>query len=205
VENDADDIDETEDEDEENTDEDEENIDDEAIEEAKKHLPELNAITVLLPSNIKTKRNINQAKKIELELRKGEANDALEGLRDSLGYKSLILTTELRDASSTKKKTRTYDGVQKISKAVAKWARMYRKSRKAMINLDADENTLEEYKELDQEDLQLNKDISEANRFFQRNYTLPWFWQLGKQNANDSNTWRDECKLSLSDWDMPNI
>ena len=45
-------------------------------------------------------------KKIELELRKIQANDALEGLRDSLGYKSLILTTELRDASSTKKKNR---------------------------------------------------------------------------------------------------
>lgn len=198
VENDEDDIEETDD-------EDEESINDEAIEEAKEHLPELNAITVLLPSNIKTKTNINEAKQFELELRKGQANDALEGLRDALGYKSLILATELRAASSTKQKTRTYNGVQKISKAVAKWARMYRKTRKAMINLNADKPTFEEYKELEQKDLQLNKDISEANRFFQKNYTLPWFWQLGKENANDSNTWRDDCKLFFSGWDIHNI
>jgi predicted Fe-S protein YdhL (DUF1289 family) len=168
-------------------------------------LPELNAITVLLPSNIKTKTNINEAKQFELELRKGQANDALEGLRDALGYKSLILATELRAASSTKQKTRTCNGVQKISKAVAKWARMYRKTRKAIINLNADKPTFEEYKELEQKDLQLNKDISEANRFFQKNYTLPWFWQLGKENANDSNTWRDDCKLFFSGWDIHNI
>ena len=146
-------------------------------------------------SNIKSKRNIDHAKKIELELHKEQANNALEGLKDSLGYKSLILTIELRDASTTKKKkTRTYDGVQKISKAAAKWARMYRKAQKAMINLDADKNILEGYQELEQKDLQLNKDISEANIFFQKNYTLPWFWKVGKQNANDLNTWRDECK-----------
>ena len=72
--------------------------------------------------------------------------------------------------------------------------RMYRKVQKAMINLDADKNILEGYQELEQKDLQLNKDISEANKFFQKNYTLPWFLQVGKQDANDSNTCRDECK-----------
>ena len=77
-------IDEIEDKDE-REDEDEENIDDETIEKAKNHLPELNAITVFLPSNIKSKRNINQANKIELELRKGQANDALEGLKKFFG------------------------------------------------------------------------------------------------------------------------
>lgn len=48
-----------------------------------------------------------------------------------------------------------------------------------MIQLKADELLLEEYKVLEVKHLQLNKDITEENRFYQRNDTLPWFWMVG--------------------------
>jgi hypothetical protein len=48
-----------------------------------------------------------------------------------------------------------------------------------MIQLKADELLLEEYKVLEVKDLQLNKEITEENRFYQRNDTLPWFWMVG--------------------------
>lgn len=38
-----------------------------------------------------------------------------------------------------------------------------------MVLLEADESVLEEYKALDVKDLQLNKDITEENHFYQRN------------------------------------
>lgn len=56
---------------------------------------------------------------------------------------------------------------------------MYKRARKAMIELEADEQLLEEYKVLEVKHLQLNKDITEENRFYQRNDTLPWFWMVG--------------------------
>ena len=56
---------------------------------------------------------------------------------------------------------------------------MYKRARKAMIELEADEQLLEEYKVLEVKHLQLNKDITEENWFYQRNDTLLWFWMVG--------------------------
>jgi hypothetical protein len=62
-----------------------------------------------------------------------------------------------------------------------------------MIQLKADELLLEEYKVLEVKDLQLNKEITEENRFYQRNDTLPWFWMVGVDI--DSTDWKQEGKF----------
>ena len=49
-------------------------------------------IHLLLPSKIgNTHGGLEEVKLMELDLRKGQANDALEGLRESLGYKSMLI------------------------------------------------------------------------------------------------------------------
>jgi hypothetical protein len=67
---------------------------------------------------------------------------------------------------------------------------MYKRARKAMMELEADELLLEEYKVLEVKHLQLNKDITEENRFYQRNDTLPWFWMVGVDI--ESTDWKQE-------------
>ena len=52
---------------------------------------------------------------------------------------------------------------------------MYRRARSAMIRLGADTSILEEYKALKEKDLQLNKDITEESRLYQRKDILPGF------------------------------
>jgi len=55
-------------------------------------------ISLLLPSkfwNEKTQAVSEEVKLIEMDLRKGQANDALEGLRESLGYKSMLMVTKV--------------------------------------------------------------------------------------------------------------
>ena len=55
-------------------------------------------INLILPSklwNVKTQAVSEEVKLIEMDLRKGQANDALEGLRESLGYKSMLMVTKV--------------------------------------------------------------------------------------------------------------
>jgi hypothetical protein len=44
---------------------------------------------------------------------------------------------------------------------------------------------LDEYKASTENDLQLNKDITEESRLYQRNDVLPWFWIVGTENQTD--------------------
>lgn len=57
-------------------------------------------LVLIFPSNIRNYSGdssiIEVAKAMELDIRKGQANDALEGLRDSLGYKSMLMIERVR-------------------------------------------------------------------------------------------------------------
>ena len=64
-----------------------------------------------------------------------------------------------------------------------------------MERLGADDATLTQYQELRSEHLTLNGDITEENRFGQRNDVLPWFWRLDGQNADQQDVWMQECEF----------
>ena len=87
---------------------DEDLLDDQEDEtEAPSVLPE--AVVLPLPSNItcdKIRTSIESLISKERELRKGQANDALEGLRIGLANKSLLLQTDVNLSRSTKQSTR---------------------------------------------------------------------------------------------------
>jgi hypothetical protein len=56
------------------------------------------AINLLLPSNIWNESShgvLEEVRLMEMDFRKGQANDALEGLRESLGYKSMLMVTKV--------------------------------------------------------------------------------------------------------------
>jgi len=55
-------------------------------------------IDLLLPSKIGNQNThlvSEEVKSMEIDLRKGQANDALEGLRESLGVKSMLMVTKV--------------------------------------------------------------------------------------------------------------
>lgn len=54
----------------------------------------------------------------ELQLREGQANDALERLRDGLAHKSLIYRTELRHMQSNDGRTRLRDNLKLVERKV---------------------------------------------------------------------------------------
>ena len=73
---------------------------------------------------------------------------------------------------------------------------MYRRARSAMVRLGADSTLLKEYQALKKKDLQLNKDITEANRlFYQRNDSLPWLWMVGIEGQHEMTDCSKEGRL----------
>ena len=72
------------------------------------------SVVLPLPSNIisvKLGPSIKSTKAIERELRKGQANDALEGIQIGLANKSLLLQTDVNQSKSTKQSTRAWASV----------------------------------------------------------------------------------------------
>ena len=89
-------------------------------------LPE--AVVLPLPSNItsvKLRPVLEYLRSMERELRKGQANDALEGLRISLANKSLLLLTDVNKSTSTKQNTRAWASVRNCQSQILSHAHGY--------------------------------------------------------------------------------
>jgi hypothetical protein len=141
----------------------------------------------------------------EMELRKGQANDALAALRIELGHKALLFRTKVRQSSNTKGKTRAWANIRVSSMEVMRHVRSYKRARQALEALGADEAVLEKYKDIEKGDLKMSSDMVEENRVGQRNDALAWFWRLGQaETAGDG--WMEECKsISIGGSSYTNI
>ena len=92
-------------------------------------LPEM--VILPLPSNIISVNlgpSLQSLRSIERELRKGQANDALEGLRISLANKSLLLLTDVNKSTSTKESTRAWASVRNAQSQILLHAQCYQRA-----------------------------------------------------------------------------
>jgi hypothetical protein len=133
----------------------------------------------------------------ELELRKGQANDALEELRLALGHKALLWRTKVRTAKNNKQRTRAWDDIKIARHQVEKNVRHYHRARRALASLGADDTIMSQYKVIGTNDLQLSGDVLDPSRLGQRSDTLAWFWRPGTTNPDQDNSWMEECKSSM--------
>jgi hypothetical protein len=157
-------------------------------------LPEM--VILPLPSNIISVNlgpSLQSLRSIERELRKGQANDALEGLRISLANKSLLLLTDVNKSTSTKESTRAWASVRNAQSQILLHAQCYQRAWKALKCIGNPED-LVVYKKLEDKDLVVVKDITSAKRFGQGSDSLAWFWQIGPGEEALTGEWMEECK-----------
>jgi len=169
-------------------------IDEECEVESLLVLPE--AVILPLPSNIvslKLKPSLEPLRTIERELRKGQANDSLEGLRIGLANKSLLLVTDVNQSMSTKQSTRAWASVRNTQTQILFHAHGYQRARQALESVGTEED-LVTYPRLEQKDLVVVKDITKAKRFGQGSHSLAWFWRLGPSENSLTGEWMEECK-----------
>jgi hypothetical protein len=155
-------------------------------------------IKLWLPSSFtaseRIKMGLGQIAKVEAELREGQANDALEALRDGLAEKSLRFRTEVKPAKSQKTMTRAWDSIHRADKQIRSAVLCYRIARNALKELGVADKVLQQYQEIDKKDLKMSRDIVEENRVGQRSSELPWFWRLDNKWDKDRGEFLKECK-----------
>ncbi|KAG1866783.1 hypothetical protein F4604DRAFT_1881800 [Suillus subluteus] len=133
------------------------------------------------------------AEQKELELRKGQANDCLEKLHQALGDRSVVFREKLHSNKSVHHQgTRSTKELQKITLAINKHAREYRRSRAAMQQLGTDSDTLTSYQSLKADDLAVSKEVTEENRCGQGSDKLAWFWRINSATNSQKSEWMYE-------------
>jgi hypothetical protein len=168
--------------------------DDQDESEAPSVLPE--SVVLPLPSNIisaKLSPSINSMISTERELRKGQANDALEGVRIGLANKSLLLQTDVNQSKSTKQSTRAWASVRNAQSQILLHARGYQRAWQALQLIGTAED-LVIYQKLEGRDLVVVKDITMAKRFGQGSDSLAWFWRIGPSEDEITGEWMEECE-----------
>ena len=167
-------------------------------EEDESETPSIPPETVILPlpSNItskKIKSSIDSLISIERQLRIGQANDALEGVRIGLANKSLLLLNDVNKSRSTKQSTRAWASVRNAQSQIVVHARSYERAWKALNSVGVPED-LVTYQKLDTKDLVIVKDIAMAKRFGQGSDSLAWFWRIGPSHDQLTGDWMEECE-----------
>jgi hypothetical protein len=174
--------------------EDDFNLEEEDEDESLSDLPE--SIILPLPSNIvseKLRRSLEPLISIERKLRKGQANDALEGVRIGLANKSLLLMTDVNKSTSTKQSTRAWASVRNAQSQILQHAHAYQRAWQAIKSIGTPEDLII-YQKLDQKDLVVVKDITMAKRYGQGSDRLAWFWRIGPSKDAMTGEWMEECE-----------
>jgi hypothetical protein len=159
-------------------------------------LPEV--IVLPLPSNIisaKLQSSLEPLRSVERELRKGQANDALEGLRVGLAQKSLLFLKDVNKSTSTKQSTRAWASVRNAQTLILHHAHCYQRAWHSLKSIGNPEDLMV-YQKLDSKDLVTVKDITNAKRFGQGSDALAWFWRIGPGEDRLTGEWMEECKLN---------
>ena len=131
---------------------------------------------------------------IEMELREGQANDALEALRAGLAEKSLRFRTEVKPAKSQKTANKAWDSIHRADIQIKAAIRSYHLARSALEGLGARKYLLNQYQEI-QKDLKMSRDIGEENRVGQHSSELAWFWRLDQKWDTNRGEFLKECKF----------
>ena len=156
-------------------------------------------LRVPLPSQVEGELPpaLEQAAAVELELRIGEANDALQGVRTQIGFKSYIFRKQIRAWKGKKRRTRGYDNIERSNEELNIQRKLYSNALRALKNLGAGQEILNKYKEIKKDDLRTVTAIAEPNSRGQSQVKLAWFWSLDVAGDSDGNEYMEECEFPL--------
>ena len=137
--------------------------------------------SLLLPStlgkDVCIKWRLTDAMNKEMSLREGQANDALEGLRQGIGEKSFMYRERLRHARGIQQTTRARSGIRNIGRTLNNHRRVYGFARRALIALAGNEGTqVVKYQPVTLKDLKASTVIYDLNSPETRKTPLAWFW-----------------------------
>ena len=131
----------------------------------------------------------------EYQLRQGQANDALQGVRVSIANLSFEYSKKLRKIKKSKvKKTRAWAGIQSVGRVLHHHRLLYAHALRALAKLGDPDGTIGTlYKPLQVKDMQANTAIADPNAAGQRNMRPAWFWASDLSGDMEDNSRMVEC------------
>ena len=133
-----------------------------------------------------------ELKDIELELRKGQANDALQNIRNALVVKDALYVGRRKHSNSNKSNTRAQAWINGWEMRSKLHAALYRNARSSMLSLGFSQ-TDPTYQILSDSDIRM-KSVSGPKNKGDGRITDSWIWSAGKHIARAPETNED-------DWD----
>ncbi len=151
------------------------------------------------PSNLDISELIGKGLKYlidqEVELRKGQVNDILGKLRIVLGTRNVLISKVVRNSKSTKTNTRAWKEVNPYTRERNLLVRLYCRSRQALKQLGVEKDLFKTtYQEITANDLKVSGDLTDFNRYGQKNDRLPWFWHLAGKELAEGSVVMNECE-----------
>jgi len=167
---------------------------------------------ILLPSGLDLdlwgRCGLREMAEVEKRLRIGQAHDAIEATRKSLGLRSWM-TRHARDASNYTTITRAQQSVRRSEMTVKSCAKLYQRAWKALGDLKVPTERLLGLQELKEDHLKTlgswledegyrpgkSSSVGEQTRF-----TLPWIWRMNRVAVDE--TASDELALRVEAWNL---
>lgn len=163
-------------------------------------------IILPLPSAIgKTRRHelgLASVSDMELSLRRGQANDALEAIRLAIGQKSFLYREGVRPKQRKQMQTRSRTVITSLSEQISRHCKVYSRSRTAMEELGMDALELAAiYRPIAKHDIRTSTTVRKPNEAGHSRDQLSWIWTAATDDSSDSNHLTEcqyFCPLSLS-------
>ena len=161
--------------------------------------PDVEDEVLLLPSTFGDKAcraaALTAALEKETGLRRGQANDALQQLRQVIGQKSFLYRENLRKAEGKIHQTRAWTTIKGIDDKLTTMRLIYSAARIALISLGAEtEAEPVYYRPVTRADLRVGTIILNPNAAGQRNARLAWFWTVDMERDVDNSKLLKECE-----------
>jgi len=131
-----------------------------------------------MTARLRKERNLSLATDREIQLRIGQCNDALQGVRLALGKKAFLFRTQIRPKGPKTGKTRSWGGIHTADSALREQAQIYRAARTALQKLEPPQEILQKYQVLEPKDLKTSTTLLDDSIRGQKHERLPWFWSL---------------------------
>jgi hypothetical protein len=151
------------------------------------------ALPSALPEKSVYRQPLARLMQMEMELRRGHANDCLGSIRRTIGQEAFEYKKVLRPAHDKIHQTRARTSIQNIHRGLVLQARIYKRTREAMIKLGIESEVVEElYKTLTAEDIKTSSAINNPNIAGSSRTKLSWIWTL-HQGVQTNDNHLTEC------------
>ena len=146
------------------------------------------AMPSALPGTSAHRQPLARLLRMEMELRRGHANDCLATIRRTIGQEAFEYKKVLRPAHDKIHQTRARTSIQNIHRGLVLQARIYKRTREGMIKIGFDMNIIDSlYRRLTADDIKVSSAINDPNSAGSTRTQLSWIWTLHQGvQANDN-------------------